>query len=388
MDTQTTLHWAEPILGALLICLVLLDVFATVLYARIRSGFISYRVARVTWASFRWFSKPFGHRQGFLLSFCGPIILILVLLVWAFVLTLGTALIIYPKLGSSVITSNGPTPTDFITALYAAGSSIAIVGAGGLVPRTSAFRLFYLFNSLVGMSVISLTLTYLLQIYTALLKRNVLGLKFHLASAETADAAELLAGLGPEGQFNSGYSNLSEVAGELTAIKESHHFYPVLFYFRFHSPYYSVSRFTLMALDVVTLIKRALDDKQYAWLKESSSVAQLWRAAMMLVTTLEDTFLPEGKPEPTTSPDEQTINRWRDRYLSALRRLRQAGIQTISDEQSGIETYIALRSRWDLYIRALAPALGYSMAEVDPIGSNPDSSDERQEFRTRLRFAD
>ena len=388
MGTHVTLKWLEPALGAALIGLVLLDVFSTVLYARINSGILSFRIARVTWAVFHRMSKPFGQRRGFVLSFCGPIILVLVLFVWALILTLGTALIIHPKLGSSVIANTGSTPTDLIAAMYAGGSSVAIVGAGDFAPRTSAFRLLYLFNSLVGMSVISLTLTYLLQIYTALQRRNVLGLSFHLASAETGDAAELVAGLGPEGQFSSGYSNLAELAGQLTQAKESHHFYPVLFYFRFRAPYYSVSRCTMMALDTVTLIKSGLDDQQYAWLKESASVAQLWRAAMMLVMTLEDTFLPKGKPEPSPPPDAQTRDHWRRRYLAGLRRLRQAGIHTMQDEQSGAEAYVALRSRWDAYIRALAPALGYSMEEIDPVGSTPESTDERGEFRTRLRFAD
>jgi hypothetical protein len=106
------------------------------------------------------------------------------------------------------------------------------------------------------------------------------------------------------------------------------------------------------------------------------------------VTTLEDTFLPGGKPEPPTSPDEQTRDRWHRRYLAGLRRLRQAGIQTMEDEQSGAQAYVALRSRWDAYIKALAPALGYSMEEIDPVGSTPESTDERGEFRARLRFAD
>jgi len=37
------------------------------------------------------------------------------------------------------------------------------------------------------------------------------------------------------------------------AIKETHHFYPVLFYFRFQETFYSVSHMTLMALDTAHL---------------------------------------------------------------------------------------------------------------------------------------
>ncbi len=37
----------------------------------------------------------------------------------------------------------------------------------------------------------------------------------------------------------------------MTGVKESHHFYPVLFYFRFREPFYSVSRSARLALDTV-----------------------------------------------------------------------------------------------------------------------------------------
>src|SRR4051794_7406992 len=40
-------------------------------------------------------------------------------------------------------------------------------------------------------------------------------------------------------------------------------------YLRFSEPFYSVSRFTLVSLDTVTLIQSALDDEEYSWLKES-----------------------------------------------------------------------------------------------------------------------
>ena len=78
-------------------------------------------------------------------------------------------------------------------------------------------------------------------------------MNIHLLSGCTGDAAELLARLGPQGQFSGGYTNLSELGVEMTQAKEAHHFYPVLFYFRFSDPYHSVSRSTLVALDTVSL---------------------------------------------------------------------------------------------------------------------------------------
>jgi hypothetical protein len=55
------LGWLEQAFGALLVLLVLLDVFLTMLYARIGVGLISGTVARVTWRLFRRLSKPLGQ---------------------------------------------------------------------------------------------------------------------------------------------------------------------------------------------------------------------------------------------------------------------------------------------------------------------------------------
>lgn len=335
--------WLEQAFGGLLILLIILDVFLTVLYARAGTGILSNLTARLMRRVFLLVSKPFGRHQGAILSFCGPVILVLLVIIWDFGLTLGAALVIHPALGASVVNTSGATPTDFITALQAGGGSTSIVGSGDFSPQTGAFRLFYLFASLVGTSLISLTLTYLMQVYTALRSRNTAALNFHLASAETGDAAELIAGLGPRGKFDGGYSNLSELAIKATAAKEAHHFYPVLFYFRFREPHYSVSCFTLLALDSVTLIKAGLDDTEYEWLKESTAATQLWRACMLLLTTLAENFLPGAASE--KQPDDQTRERWHRRYQAALRRFKQAGIETIADETAGFEIYVSLRSR-------------------------------------------
>jgi Ion channel len=375
----------EQLLGVLLMLGVLLDVFLTVLYARVGTSFLAQHLASGILRLFIWASPSRGRQRGAFLSYCGPVILVLVVLAWAFALSLGAALIIHPELGEAIRASNGPTATDFMTALYAGGSSMALVGASDFTPHTSASRLFFLFTSLIGVSVTSLTLTYLLQVYNALHTRNTLGLKLELLAAESGDAAELLCGLGPEGKFSGGYSILSQVAMDLTKVKEVHHFYPVLFYFRFREPYYGVSRLSLMSFDTVSLIKTALDDQDAAWLKESAAVTQLWRAAWLLVTMLENTFLSGGAPDPADTVDPVTTERWRRRYFAALRRLHQAGIKTIADEQAGLEAYLDFRRQWDPVVGKLATALAYEMAEIDPVGQNPDITDQRLDFRARLR---
>src|SRR5581483_5629859 len=232
------------------------------------------RVAVLTWRFFLFASRRFGDKQGAVLSFCGPACLVALVLAWAALITVGSALVIQPNLGVSIQASDGATPRDFISALYAAGSSLAVVGASDFKPRSAVFQMYFLFNSLAGVSMLSLTLTYLMQIYTALHQRNSLGFELELGTEETGDAALLLAGLGPQGQFGPVYSSLANMAAEMSRVKQSHHFYPLLFYFRFPEPYYSVSRFSLVSLDAATLIQTALDDGEYSWLQRSDAVTQ------------------------------------------------------------------------------------------------------------------
>ncbi len=379
--------WLQYVLGACLVVLVLADVYLTVLYARIGAGVISQRLAKVTWWAFRAASRPFRRHRDAALSFCGPTILVLLVALWLCGLMCGLALIIHPQLGTGITATSGPTPTDFATAMYVAGDTLSTVGTSDLAPRTAFYRLLYAVNSFVGISIITLTLTYFLEIYNALQRRNTFALKVHLATAETGDAAELVAGLGAGGEFQSGYTHLAEMSAEMADFKESHHFYSVLLYFRFSDPHYAVSRLSLVSLDAVTLIKSGLDDQRYAWLKESAAVAQLWRGTMRLTTIIATTFLPGGLPQQPDGPDEQSKDRWRQRYLVALRRLRAAGIQTIADERAGAEVYVSLRAQWDRYVRAIADHMAHDLDNIDPAGINIEAAAARQAFQNRLRAA-
>jgi hypothetical protein len=359
--------WWEPLAGALIIVLVLADVFLTVLYARMGAGLLASRLAAVIWSGCRRLATN-SRRPGAFLSFCGPAILLCVLALWAAGLTLGTALVIHPALGHAVRSENGPTPTDFVSALYVGANSVSIVGSGGMQPHTTPFRLFFILDSLLGTSVITLALSYLMQIYTALQRRNALGLRLHLASGGTGDAADLLARLGPQGRFEGGYTNISQLATDVAAIKEAHHFYPVLFYFRFEEPYYSVSFIATISLDLVSLLRSGLDDDRLGWLKSSGPVEELWRGAMLLVTSLERNFGSGGVAEPT-APEPQAAA-WQRRFQAGLRRLKDAGIATTPDEPSGARQYQALRARWNQHIAGLAPRALYSADEIDPAGGH------------------
>ena len=103
---------------------------------------------------------------------------------------------------------------------------------------------------------------------------------------------------------------------------------------------------------------------------------------MRLLITLEETFLAAGPPDHNESPDAATRDRWRQRYAAAACRLREAGVDTATDETAGAERYVKLRAGWNAHIERLAPAMGYGLEEVDPAGFAP-AAENTQAFRRR-----
>ncbi|MDP8993707.1 MAG: potassium channel family protein [Pseudomonadota bacterium] len=166
--------WLMQLAGAGLILLALLDVFLTVLYARSGAGLITPRLNRLTWRLIRRAAPRSRAARDKFLSFAGPAMLVLTVAVWAILLFLGSGLIAWPELGTGLRATQGATPTDFLTALYYGGYSLTTLGTGDIVPTTGAMKVLMVLQALVGFSFVTLTLTYFISVYSALLRRNKL----------------------------------------------------------------------------------------------------------------------------------------------------------------------------------------------------------------------
>ena len=360
-------RWLAPFAGVALIAVALADVFLTVLYARIGAAFLADFLGAKMWKLFKAVAPLFGRFRNAVLSFCGPSVLVVVVTIWASLLVGGFGLIVWPRLGSSIVSSepSTPTPTDFASALYYSGNCLTTAFNGDLVPRTAFFRLLSAVESAVGISVLTLTITYFLEIYNALLRRNTLAQNLHHATGGTGDAAEWVAGLGPGGDFNGARGELADVADEVMNFYESQHFYPILIYFRFGDPKYAVSRKTLIVFDAVSLIRTALDAERYAGFVQSTPVTQLWGGAMRATQMMARTFLGEP-PERDRDVDAATAERWRRRFRDAVERLRASGIETARDEDAAAGRYVALRRQWQCYVDSFTRYMQRTTQEVEP----------------------
>ena len=361
----------EQLAGFALVAVTLADVFLNVLYARAGIAIYSRPLAQAVRSLFVLIGGISGRHRARVFSFCGPALVVALLFSWLAALVLGSAMVIHPALGHGIRAEQPGAGADFITALNIAGGTVSSVGPSPFFAVTPAYKLVLLFCSFLGISVMTLAITYLMQLYAALQARDELALKVELMTRQTGDAARLVAGLGPEGRFETGYALIAEMAGELSRVKEAHHLYPVLFYFRFPQPYYELSRFTLVLLDAVALIRTALDDDKAGWLKRSAALDHLERGGLVLIDTLHRVYLRDEGAGPEI-PAPETVQAWRARFIRAAAVMRAAGQPVRRDIARSADRYVQLRNRWNDPLMKLGGGIGHEPQAIDPALHEPD----------------
>lgn len=343
-----------------LVILALVDIYLTVLRPRATSGLLSVKISRAIWQLFRSVARIFSFKKDRFLSHSGSIVVIAIVVAWVLLLSFGFALIVWPDLGSGIRASEGQTPTDFFTALYYSGFSLTTLGTGDIIPKTDNYRLLMFLQAALGFSIFTLTITYILSVYSALISRNTFALSLYHRADNIADSAEMLARLAADNNVNNVQQDISKIARDLMNLLESHNSYPVLVYFRFQEKYYALPRIAYLAMDTVTLIKSALDVEQYRSIVNSTATTELWNGGLHLLVEVSKTFLPK-KPLNHSKKYEQI---WRARYYRALERLKAEGIKTVKDPEAGARSYISLRHEWAPYLSNINDYMEYQWSEI------------------------
>lgn len=337
------------------------DVFFTVFYPRTGKSAISLQLSKGMWELFRQASRLLPGNRKTVLSYCGPVLVVVIAVVWVFTFTLGFAFLVWPTLGQGIQASQGKTPTDFATAFYYSGFTLTTLGVGDLVAKTNFWRLVTVLEAAVGFSIITASLSYLLSVYSSLTRRNTFALCLYHRSAGKADAVSLLVRLKGYGKFEFATQEISNIAHEMLFLLETHHAYPVLHYFRFKDPRYALARMSLISLDLATLIKSALHQEMYEALIESAAVAKLESGGLDTLTQLSNSFL--GKVSPSQPSEKQA---WRRSYFKAIEVLQKKGIKTVSDTEAGADEYVARRERWNAIVLSFSQYMEHKWCDIAP----------------------
>jgi hypothetical protein len=344
------MEWISYALGTITIFAAGIDVYLTILYARSGTGLISPKLNIFIWALFRQTARLFKRRKHTILSFCGPTIIVVLLAFWVFLFVLGFALITWPQLGNQVVSTNGQTPTNFWSAFYYSCYSFSTLGTGDIVPKSDFYRVLMVIQSVIGFSFFTLIITYFLSLFDAVHRRNVFSLSLHGKTLGTADPTEFVCRIAGDKELIIAQQQFSEISLELTEMLESHHFYPILLYFRFPKIRYGIPRILMITMDTISIFKSTLDEKRYFRQINSVSANELWGSGISLLSHFGKVILPKSTDDGLPVDHEMHQIKWKNHYFVALEKLQQYGVETRKNPEEGVREYIHYRRQWEPYV--------------------------------------
>jgi len=222
------------IAGIACLFLALLDAFQTVIMPRRATG--RFRITRifyiVTWAPWSWLSSRVNNerKRETMLSFYGPLSLVLLIVIWAGALVFGFALIFY-ALGSPFADPLGRT-VGLRSDIYVSGTTLFTLGLGDVVPRHYIIRDIVILEAGMGLGFVAMVISYFPVLYAAFSRREVSISLLDARAGSPPTAVELLR----RHSFDGGNAALIVLLEEWerwsAELLESHISYPALCYFR------------------------------------------------------------------------------------------------------------------------------------------------------------
>ncbi len=168
------MNWMIAVVGALLVAIVVRDVFHT-LFHPIGHGSIAPLVMKFVWWLLRLF--PSDRR---IASLTGPLGIAVVVLTWGAVAVVGWSMIYFAQMPSGFAYGSELDPAQrhaVLDALYVSLVTIGTLGFGDIVPTSPLLRIIVPLEALFGFMLLTAAVSWVLEIYPALHRRRVLALQ-------------------------------------------------------------------------------------------------------------------------------------------------------------------------------------------------------------------
>ena len=185
----------------------------------------------------------------------GPVITLAVIAVWIVLLWVGYSLV-FSADPAAVTSSRTGDPASVLSRVYFAGYTIFTLGNGGYQPAVGAWELVTTVATLNGLFVVTLAITFLIPVVSAVVERRQQAALIHGLGA----TAEQVVVSGWDGHsFGFFDQQLPTVAQQVLLTAERHLAYPVLHDFRSREPHAASERTLAMLDDVVTILDAGVD---------------------------------------------------------------------------------------------------------------------------------
>ena len=217
--------------GALLLVLVVWDLFQTVVVPRPAPG--RFRIARYlvrgSWRAVRAIgtSRDGSRSRDNLLGLFAPAMTLALLVAWLAALVIGFGLVLF-----ALRDQLRPIPADLGTTMYFAASSILTLGFGDIVAVGPAARIVVVVAAASGLGVVALVVTFLFSLYGSYQRREVRVVTLQAAAGAPPSAVSLLetyAQLDLVGRLPDLFADWERWAAE---VLDTHVAYPLLGFFR------------------------------------------------------------------------------------------------------------------------------------------------------------
>jgi hypothetical protein len=230
------MSWFLNALGALLVLLALRDIFHTLWHPR---GFGS--LGRVL------FALVWRVTRQWRTELAGPLGLLTVVLTWSVMIVAGWTLVYLPHMPEGFYFGGPPHPgdsSDLVASIYLSLVAVATLGFGDITPAYPALRMVVPLQALVGFVLFTAAISWILQVYPALVRRRGLAKRLNLlAQNDTVDYVT-------SGDPGTVAQLLQSVTEELLAVRMELLQYAETYYFREGDPSISLAANLPYALDL------------------------------------------------------------------------------------------------------------------------------------------
>ena len=280
------IDWPIRLSGLTLVVIGGFETLMAVLHPRSTVGPVTAAIER----GYRWALRRPRSIDTRLVHWIGPSLLLVQVVVWSLLLLFGSALLVWPSLGETIVSSEPAADRGFVTALYYAGFTLTTLGVGDLFPTSSMMKLLTVIGAAVGFSFFTLVLTYAMSIYSALVLRNQFAREIDYRTGRTGRTTEYLWPYLRTDHRPELNDDLSQLTSRLAGMVESQHLYPALLYFRFRDARYSMTRMVGFCLEVSTLLRalHRVSTEQADHVREPAD--RMWHASRQMLEEIHEHF--------------------------------------------------------------------------------------------------
>lgn len=336
------------IVGVLLLGIVLLDAFETIVLPRqvTRRWRLTRLFYRATWypyVSIASFLPP--KRRERLLSFFGPLSLLVLLTLWAILLVFGFAALHFADR-----TVDAPSTLSRLgMSLYYSGTTLFTLGLGDFSPHSPAARLLTVFESFLGFGFLAVVVGYFPVLYQAFSRREVQISLLDARAGSPPSATELLRRHAGDHGHDQVHEMLRECERWSAEIMESHLSYPVLCFFRSQHDNVSWLSTLTTVLDTSALVLVGIDG---ACQQQSRMTFAIARHAIVDLCQVMNQAPRKHYPERLPPADRTRMRKV----------LAEAGL-VLHDSEDGDRRLSELREMYEPYLFAMAGLLRMKLPE-------------------------